>query len=121
MSRVTYREMTEEERRAALALGACTFSVGTFDKRFARGLRGAAASSREISEKQAALMWRLVWRYRRQFQEEALVVVAMRRVEADHPCSCPDAAKVFASPSCPVHGEAHHRRVHWEPGADFFD
>ena len=110
-----FREMTDEEARASLALGACSFSVGTFDKRFARGLSGSARTKREITDKQAAVLWRLVYRYRRQIPEDAIVDFAMRRVEADNPCSCEDEGPTLrTSETCARHGDEDHRRVTWK-------
>lgn len=66
---VPMRPMSAEEIALAWALGRCTFSVGSFDKRFARNLSGAAIVDPPIiSEKQAALLRTMVTRYRRQIR-----------------------------------------------------
>lgn len=67
--RAVYRAMTPGEVRLALALGRARFTPGTFDKRFCREV---AAEAREampnVTERQAALLRRLVTRYRRQIR-----------------------------------------------------
>ena len=78
--RVPRRGMTADELELARGLGACTFSVGSFDKRFARDLAGAAAGDQLISDKQAALLPVKVVRYRRQIP--AAVVELARRLIA---------------------------------------
>lgn len=66
-----YRPMTPVEQMLAAALGACSFSVGSFDKRFARTLAGeASAPDARISEKQSALLRTMVTRYRRQIRSQ---------------------------------------------------
>lgn len=81
-SKPVWREFTADERKMALALGGCTFSVGSFDKRFARDVSArAAAPLGKISERQAALLPRMVYRYRRQIAPK---VVALARDEVLH-------------------------------------
>lgn len=64
-----YRAMTADEVALATALGRCSFSVGSFDKRFARDISAAAAVQQPlITAKQADLLRRLVTRYRRQIR-----------------------------------------------------
>lgn len=68
-----YRQKSELEIRAFKALSACRFQPASNHKRFARDM---ALESVQITDKQAAYMWRLVKRYRRQFQERDLVAIA---------------------------------------------
>lgn len=44
----------------------CTFQIGSFDKRFVRDVSGAVNSGQEITERQAALIPTMHYRYRRQ-------------------------------------------------------
>jgi hypothetical protein len=64
-----YRPMSDLERARARALGACRFPTACFSKRFARTI-AAQATSGEITEKQAAMLERLCWTYRRQIPRE---------------------------------------------------
>lgn len=67
-----WRKLTELEVEAIKLLTPCTFPVASFDKRMANTLfhkidgRNGAPLSREITERQAIQIWRLVYRYRRQ-------------------------------------------------------
>lgn len=65
---VPRRPMTEAEVALACALSRCSFPVASTPKRFARELAGEVAQggSREITERQAAYLRRLVSIYRRQ-------------------------------------------------------
>lgn len=56
------RPMTERERAAVIALTKCSFLPASWDKRFVRDM----ADKAEVSEKQAASIARLAWRYRKQ-------------------------------------------------------
>lgn len=60
--------MTDEQRKIAAALWRCTFLPGSHDKRFARDMaaRAAMASPPDLTEKQAAHLARLAYKYRRQ-------------------------------------------------------
>ena len=78
MTRATFRDMTDVERRAASALRSARYAPATFDKRFARNLR---VESGKITDKQATIMWRNVWRYRRSISDADLVETA-RRINA---------------------------------------
>lgn len=73
MSKAAFRPMTDLEARAAIALGNARFAPATFDKRFAKSL---IVDRRLISDKQAALMWALCWRYRRSIQDDEVSKVA---------------------------------------------
>lgn len=67
------RPASADERALSSALARCSFSAGTFDKRFARDLNGQLqAPDAEITEKQAALLRKLVTRYRRQISEGSI-------------------------------------------------
>lgn len=69
----TWRAMTGEEVCAALALSRCTFSIASFDKRFARSIgEQARTTAKLISPKQAVLLSKMVTRYRRQIRAEDL-------------------------------------------------
>jgi hypothetical protein len=50
----------------AMALGHLNYLPGSWDKRFARAVASAAAAGTPLSEKQAANVERLAWKYRRQ-------------------------------------------------------
>ncbi len=54
-----------DERIAVEALGRCTFSPGTWDKKFARSLAGTAEDY-TLTPKQRMWLWQLVKKYRRQ-------------------------------------------------------
>jgi hypothetical protein len=57
-----HRPMTELERSLAQALARCIFLPGSWDKRFAHDM----AARSNVTEKQAANITRLAWRYRKQ-------------------------------------------------------
>lgn len=67
----TWREATADERLLAEALASCTFSVASFDKRFARDVRACVLGGK-ITEKQAALLRLKVGAYRRQIPPSSL-------------------------------------------------
>lgn len=56
--------MTPDQAAVAEALSRCTFLRGSHDKRFARDL--AAYIYLDLTERQAAHLNRLAWKYRRQ-------------------------------------------------------
>ncbi|HUO23691.1 MAG TPA: hypothetical protein VMU59_14335 [Caulobacteraceae bacterium] len=60
--------MNERQRRQAEALGRCSFLPGSAEKRFCRDMaaRAALAAPPELTERQAAYLERLCWRFRRQ-------------------------------------------------------
>lgn len=72
------RQMTSRERYAAELLIWCKFVPGSYDKRFAHGIYSIGMNNRQITEKQAANLWRMVYRYRRQIKDETLIVEAKR-------------------------------------------
>lgn len=55
--------ISDLEQQAINLLHGVTFPVGSWDKRFFRSI----ASARELSEKERAQLWRLLIRYRRQW------------------------------------------------------
>jgi hypothetical protein len=70
-----YRRMTADEHALALELDGCSFTPGSFDKRFARNLGGEARSPTgegSITERQAGLLLKMVTRYRRQIRPGAI-------------------------------------------------
>ncbi|NUQ07033.1 MAG: hypothetical protein HUU31_24340 [Anaerolineae bacterium] len=60
--------MTPEQIAQAKALVRCTFLPGSYDKRFAKDMAFYAVHQpgRELTEKQAALLEKMMHRYRRQ-------------------------------------------------------
>lgn len=96
--------MSADEQRMAFALGACTFSVGSFDKRFARSLHAAALEHPpRITPKQAALLPRKVVRYRRQI-DSAVVALAQRYARRCATCREPLDVRGCLR-TCPGHPE----------------
>lgn len=78
-----YRAMTDDERRAALALSGPTYLPATPDKRFARDISGLAKQDdAQITDAQADYIWRMVHRYRRQIKDGALVAMAENHLKA---------------------------------------
>jgi hypothetical protein len=68
---VEWRRMTDLEQRAALRLTHVSFVPGTATKRLARSLSGQASTNPpQITERQAKALWGIVWRYRRQIDDE---------------------------------------------------
>lgn len=63
-----WRPMTADEREMALCLGRCRFSPGSFQKRFAHQVSSQAMLGElaKITEKQASLLRKQVWHFRRQ-------------------------------------------------------
>ena len=57
--------MTARHYEALQALKQCTFLPGSYDKRFVRNL-SALPQERELTERQAANVERMAYRYRRQ-------------------------------------------------------
>lgn len=60
------RPMTEHERKLARAFASVSFLPGTGQKRFARSMTAIEAGDALITEKQAAYMRTIAWRFRRQ-------------------------------------------------------
>lgn len=60
--------MTEEQSLRAQALERCTFLPASTDKRFVRDMaaRSRTAHPPALTDRQAAYLTRLAWRYRRQ-------------------------------------------------------
>ena len=65
-------QMTDEQKQKALALGRCTFPVGSGQKRFANNMLSKARSSveTELTEKQVSYLDLLFHQYRRQIKGE---------------------------------------------------
>lgn len=59
---IVYHRLTEREMKAIKALNGCRFLPGSYDKRFVRSMQGGEL----ISEKQAAFLRLVFYRYRRQ-------------------------------------------------------
>lgn len=75
-----WRPMTGLELRAALELGHCRLPVASSTKRIARNLAAQAeASEPRITDKQAPLLWKFCWKFRRQIRDQAVVREATRR------------------------------------------
>lgn len=67
-----WRKMTDDERYACAAItpGKVSYPVASAPKRLARSLAGQAAyPNPQITDKQAACLWRLVYRFRRQLPD----------------------------------------------------
>lgn len=61
------RQMTDDEKKAAILLDRCTFPVASFNKRFARSMASIAKSDEPmVTEKQSRCLWKLFWMYRRE-------------------------------------------------------
>lgn len=74
---VVWRPMTDRERRAARAFNHVTFLPGTSVKRIARTLLAQAEQDEpRITDKQAAVMWKIVWKFRRQINDKDVLNVA---------------------------------------------
>ena len=69
--------VTELEARAivAIAPGNVTYIPGIGTKRFARDIQGAS----QLTDAQHAYVWKIVWKFRRQIKDQALVAEAQRR------------------------------------------
>lgn len=80
-----WRAMTDLERRAALAVAPSrvTYLPGSHHKRLAYSLVRQAAQPAEITPRQAAALWGLVWRYRRQIADVDLIEHARRLTVPD--------------------------------------
>lgn len=64
--------MTEEQSLRAQSLERCSFPVGSTDKRFVRDMaaRSRTANPPTLTDRQAAYLTRLAWRYRRQMPRD---------------------------------------------------
>lgn len=87
--------MTEIEYKAVRALANCSFLPGTFDKRIARKWAEKAAKDllAPMTEKGRACLWRLVWKYRRQIDQE---IVDYAMLQTEHPAAQKELAKQIA-------------------------
>lgn len=92
------RPIDEYEVQCLADLSRCTFAVGSPDKRFVRGMQGAA----DITQGQAEYLQRLVWRYRKQCglsDEHARLRVEKlkqidQRLHAEYLASLPPTGKI---------------------------
>ena len=57
--------MTEQQQTWIAELSRCSFYPGSYDKRFVRDL-ATYPPDKELTEKQAAFLHKLAWRYRKQ-------------------------------------------------------
>lgn len=57
--------MTDQQRKWIEELSHCSFYPGSYDKRFVRDL-ASQPRDKELTEKQAAFLERIAWRYRKQ-------------------------------------------------------
>jgi hypothetical protein len=78
---LVYTPMTDREKYAAETLNKATFLPGCFDKRFARDIASIAKGNGEITDRQRATMWNLVYRYRRQISDKMLVDEAQKEID----------------------------------------
>jgi hypothetical protein len=82
------RPMSHQEREAAAWLGRCTYLPGSFDKRFGRDMAARAErKDAQITEGQAAQIWRQVWRYRRQIGDSQLIDMAKHKAKPVTPAA----------------------------------
>lgn len=81
--------MTDDERVAAKAIGGCTMTPASWDKRFSRFI----SEMDTITEKEAPQVWRLFIRYRRQIR----VPDKVRLLALAEKLSAPDLRKVEAA------------------------
>ena len=76
-----YRLMSDEERTAAILLAGCHFPLDSVARDFAPHLGYQAAYEPPlITEKQAAMLWRQVWHYRKQLRYHVLVIENAKRI-----------------------------------------
>jgi hypothetical protein len=64
-------KMTDQQQRWIEELSHCSFYPGSWDKRFVRDL-ATFPPEQELSEKQAAALARVAWRYRKQRGEPGM-------------------------------------------------
>jgi len=77
-----WRAMTDLERAACLALSPWNVSYlpGSIPKRIGRNLAAqASAAEPQITDKQATMLWRQAWTYRRQISDGAVLAEAKRQ------------------------------------------
>jgi hypothetical protein len=76
----------ESAAMRAIGPGNVTYLPGSFDKRFGRNMAALAeAEEYALSERQRWLLWRMVWRYRRQIGSQLLIAEALRRADDPEP------------------------------------
>jgi hypothetical protein len=75
-------KMSERDCEAVAALNACVFLPGSYNKRFAGSMASAAASTKVITKKQRLNLWRLVYRYRRQIEDQSFIGEAREIIAA---------------------------------------
>lgn len=63
-----WRDMEPLEIEAAIMLGGCRFLPGSPPKKFAQNMAAKATSDKRISKKQAALLWRICYHFRKQLK-----------------------------------------------------
>lgn len=68
---------TDRDIQAIKALRKCTFLPGSYNKRFVRSLYSMALTQEPMTNNQLVNLWRLVWRYRRQHEEQRLIDLAV--------------------------------------------
>ena len=80
MSKAVYRPATSLEYRAALAIcfPKVNYTPGCAHKRFSMDINRQIHATAGITDKQAAYLWSLVYRYRRQIPAADLVEHARR-------------------------------------------
>ena len=72
--------MTDDDRRAAKALGGATYVPASYDKRFAHAMYTLSSEpDAQITDKQRKLIWLKVVRYRRQIPKD-LVNMAIKKI-----------------------------------------
>lgn len=86
MSATAWRRATHYEERAMIALSGCKFAPATMVKRFARSMRyqydkaqNASELFVRITDRQAALLWKYCWHYRRQIKDSIVNTEAEKR------------------------------------------
>lgn len=67
---VTFRQVTEMERRASAALSHCRIPSGTAAKRFVHNIARQIELRNEITDPQGMYLWQCVYRFRRQIGRE---------------------------------------------------
>lgn len=85
-----WRPMTAEERAACLAMspGKINYPIASSHRRLANNLNSQALAQREdgpqITDRQVEALWKMVYRYRRQVTDRALMILALRAVTPKH-------------------------------------
>lgn len=68
---------TDRDRHAIRALRKCTFLPGSYNKRFVFNLSQMAANDSPMTNNQLVNLWRLIYSYRHQHKDQALMDIAM--------------------------------------------